>query len=197
MSIANVFMYENYQHPLSRLEPRSKFRGLYNVRGLMLGFFRSREKLFFDQLKSIKEFVTSGSFLKGVVYGNNEEIYCKSIFAFLVQAAIRSLTMNITNGALSAALAKLRVTKSLSAKELSIQAGFPDYTVSRIENGRLKPDLLVVYGLVKALGVSMDEFVAVAENLNNSTGVKQLESIIEARRSLSRAREMLISELAN
>lgn len=65
----------------------------------------------------------------------------------------------------SLALKSLREKQAMSAIELSKRADLPDYTVSRIENGRLNLDFATAAALMHALGVSLDSFEETASSL--------------------------------
>lgn len=65
----------------------------------------------------------------------------------------------------SLALRSLREQQGMSAVELSKRAALPDYTVSRLENGRLNLDFATAAALMRTLGVSLDYFEATASTL--------------------------------
>lgn len=103
--------------------------------------------------------------------------------------------MQMNKIALSAALKKIRCDNGLSARELSVKSGFPEYTVSRIENCALNPDLITIYGLIKSLGVSMEYFINTAEKMIENENVQKIEELNSARKNLRAARNLLLDKL--
>lgn len=93
---------------------------------------------------------------------------------------------------LGLAIKALRENKKLSAKELSLSAGLPEYVVSRIENGKLRLDFATAYALSSAMGVTMDELANVARSLAPSRIIEKTEELKEVRAQLKALQSELL-----
>jgi transcriptional regulator with XRE-family HTH domain len=96
--------------------------------------------------------------------------------------------------ALGLAIRALRDSRKLSAKELSINAGLPDYIVSRIENGKARLDFTTALKITSALGVTMDELAIVAKNLTSTGVIEKKEELNEIRAKLKALRSELLAQ---
>lgn len=88
------------------------------------------------------------------------------------------MTENIKFGL---ALKALREARGWSACDLSKRAGLADYTVSRIETGKLNLDFSTAVMLAGQLGVTLDSLA--------SSAAKLPSALIEQEAQLARARE--------
>ena len=98
--------------------------------------------------------------------------------------------------ALGMAIRSIREKQNMSAKELSLAAGLPDYTVSRIENGNMRLEFATAAKITSALGVGMDALAAMAIKLTPKDVIVQREKLQEIRAQL-KALRMEMLELAN
>ncbi len=103
--------------------------------------------------------------------------------------------MSLNYTVVSLLLKRLRIESGLSAKELSLKCNYPEYTVSRIENEKLKPDLLMTYNLLNGLGVSVDYFIGAAEKMVTVDNLNQLQDVKLAKDNLRAARVALSNSL--
>lgn len=54
-------------------------------------------------------------------------------------------------------LAKLREQKGITQEELAIAAGVTRAHISRLENGHVKPSIMVLYNIAKKLDVKIED----------------------------------------
>jgi transcriptional regulator with XRE-family HTH domain len=93
---------------------------------------------------------------------------------------------------LGLAVRALREASRLSAKELSIKAGLPDYTVSRIENGKMRLDFATGLALTSAMGVTMDRLAEVAKSFPTTLVTEKTEELKEVRAKLKALQSELL-----
>lgn len=86
------------------------------------------------------------------------------------------------------ALKALREARGLGARELSVLAGLPDYTVSRIETGKLGLDFITAYKLTQPLGVTLDTLASTANALPAELVAQEL-ALVEARNGVHKLRQ--------
>ena len=72
-----------------------------------------------------------------------------------------------------AALQRLRLAAGLSQPALAAKSGVPLGTIRNVEYGRREPLLGTAWKLVKALGVSLDEWAAAYEDAPAKKGRKK------------------------
>lgn len=92
----------------------------------------------------------------------------------------------IDDDAVGLALRALRKRKHMSAKRLSLTAGLPDYTVSRIETGKMRLLFSQAADLTKALDVSLDELSDMCVKISASPTLEEFKKA-KARASSLRA----------
>jgi transcriptional regulator with XRE-family HTH domain len=85
------------------------------------------------------------------------------------------------------ALKALREARGWSACDLSTRAGLADYTVSRIETGKLKLDFSTAIALTEQLGVTLDLFASTAATLPSPL-IEQEMQIVQARAEVKKLR---------
>lgn len=81
------------------------------------------------------------------------------------------------------AIRTLREARGLSASKLSRLAGLPDYTVSRIETGKLSLDFATAVALANELNISLNTIV--------STAIALPPELIEKERQVASAKSEL------
>lgn len=93
---------------------------------------------------------------------------------------------------LGLAIRALREARDISAKDLSLKAGLPEYTVSRIENGKLRLDFATAFELSFAMGTTLDELANTAKSFTSPDIVEKKEELKEVQAQLKALRADLL-----
>lgn len=96
--------------------------------------------------------------------------------------------------ALGLAVRSLREKKQMSAKELSLAAGLPDYTVSRIETGKTTLDFSSARKVTAALGVTMTELAAEVDKISPQPRFAQSAELEAVKARLKALRAEILEE---